>query len=444
MKIWNQVDPEMLAAGQEVLSRIAEAGYEAYWVGGCVRDEIMGRPVHDMDIATSARPESVMGLFERTIPTGLKHGTVTVLIGKQAFEVTTFRKETDYLDHRHPSSVVFVEAVIEDLQRRDFTMNAMAMNLKGNLTDPFHGREDLETKVIRCVGEADQRFEEDALRMVRAVRFASVFGFRLALSTWRGMIHNRDKLSYIAIERIRTETEKIVAGPDPLRGLELLRRSRLLEYAKLPVDLSRIRVDHLLQIPLLPAEPIHLRLSQLAEGLGIPADEVLEVLKNWTFSNRDAGMAAALVNFDRDWQDKLVQSIVRVPEERNEFLRRGWVAQQLEYGQETAALWIQRAAILQDITKTSVDSSGKEEEVENLGKMILPLIQEWTDQIPVHHVRELAVTGTQVLEVTGRQGGPWLGAAMKQLLFSVAAGDVSNRTEDLFEEVKRMVSEDEA
>ncbi|WP_433946849.1 CCA tRNA nucleotidyltransferase [Paenibacillus sp. SN-8-1] len=433
MKQWNHVDSLMVSAGEEVLRRIGDAGYEAYWVGGCVRDEVMGRPVHDMDIATSARPEMVTQLFERCIPTGLQHGTVTVLIQKQAFEVTTFRKETEYEDHRRPASVEFVDAVLEDLKRRDFTMNAMAMDLEGQLIDPFHGREDIKAGLIRCVGEADERFEEDALRMFRAIRFASVFGFTPVLSTWRALLRNRDKMGFIAIERIRAEFEKILYGPDPLRGLELLRRSGLLEYSRVPLGPVQIQTELLRKLPLLPAEPVQLRLSLLVQGLGIDTQAVLDLLKRWTFSNREAEGTASLTRFDQELMDQFHAVSSMSAQEREESLRRSWILLQLTYGKDTAGLWISRMKVLLGSSKTDGSSS-------LISLELLEILEAWHSSIPVHQVRELAVKGNEVLEGISRPGGPWLGSLMKKLLYAVAAGDISNNKEALLNEVKRTVN----
>ncbi|WP_068617183.1 CCA tRNA nucleotidyltransferase [Paenibacillus tuaregi] len=445
MKMWTQVEPAMMSAGVQVLTKLTQAGYEAYWVGGCVRDEIMGRPVHDMDIATSAKPEDVIQLFDRSVPTGLKHGTVTVLIGKQAFEVTTFRKETEYEDHRRPVSVQFVDAIREDLERRDFTMNAMAMDLEGNLTDPFQGRRDIELKVIRCVGDADKRFDEDALRMIRAVRFASVFGFRLVPSTWRAIMRSRDKMGYIATERIRTELEKMLAGPDPIRGLELLRRSRLLEQAKIPADLTHLDEKRLKHLSSLPAEPLWLRLSLLIQALHIPEDEVLDLLKRWTFSNRDASAAAGLVRFDQEWSSIVYHSRHLDTAESIEFMRRSWIALQLAYGKEIAGLWIDRAVVLTQASKADrPDVPGSEQQTNPNMTGDLEQIRRWHTSVPLHQVKELALTGTDVLEAAGRPGGPWLSILMKKLLLAAAVGDVANEHVELIEEVKRMVNEDEA
>ena len=159
-----------------IIDRIAAAGFEAYAVGGCVRDSVLGRAPQDWDITTSARPEQVKALFPRTVDTGLQHGTVTVLLGKEGFEVTTYRIDGEYLDGRHPREVTFTPSLEEDLKRRDLTINAMAYNDESGLVDLFGGREDIRKGVIRCVGNPEQRFGEDALRMLRAVRFAAQLG----------------------------------------------------------------------------------------------------------------------------------------------------------------------------------------------------------------------------------------------------------------------------
>ena len=162
-----------------ILQTLERAGFEARYVGGCVRDTLLGRPVHDWDIASQALPEDVLRLFPRCVPTGLQHGTVTVLLDGTSAEVTTYRLDGAYHDSRHPDGVRFVRSLADDLARRDFTINAMAMDLSGTITDLFGGREDLARGVIRCVGDAETRFREDALRMLRARRFAAQLVFAL-------------------------------------------------------------------------------------------------------------------------------------------------------------------------------------------------------------------------------------------------------------------------
>lgn len=216
--------------GLQVLERLIAHGHQAYFVGGCVRDGWLGRPVQDMDIATSATPDQVMACFERTAPTGLKHGTVMVILGDDTFEVTTFRTESAYEQFRRPTEVKYVTSLPEDLQRRDFTMNAMAMDSTGQIIDPFGGRQDLEAGVLRSVGEAAARFGEDALRMLRCVRFAAEYGLRIEEATWRALCQHAPLLQHIAMERVRAELERIVGGAAPHRGLRLLVDSGLPQH----------------------------------------------------------------------------------------------------------------------------------------------------------------------------------------------------------------------
>ena len=204
----------------EILRRLNEHGYEAYAVGGCVRDQLLGRTPDDWDLTTSARPEQVMELFApHCIPTGLQHGTVTVRQDHRSFEVTTFRTDGVYSDHRHPDEVHFSDRLEEDLKRRDFTVGAMAMDAQGRIVDLFGGREDLKNGVIRCVGEADRRFDEDALRIMRALRFMSVLGFSIAPDTADAIRRGREKLRHIAVERICVEMTKLLCGADAARVL---------------------------------------------------------------------------------------------------------------------------------------------------------------------------------------------------------------------------------
>ncbi len=195
-----------------VLNRLNENGFEAYIVGGCVRDMLMGIVPHDFDITTSATPEEVTEIFEKTVPTGIKHGTVTVLVDKTPIEVTTFRTESGYSNHRSPDEVKFVRNLKEDLSRRDFTVNAMAYNHQSGVIDYFGGKEDLENKILRAVGSPRQRFSEDALRILRLFRFASVLGFSIEENTLKGALEEKSGLELISRERIASELNKAVKG----------------------------------------------------------------------------------------------------------------------------------------------------------------------------------------------------------------------------------------
>ena len=205
---------EVPAPVNYIIQKLEECGYEAYIVGGAVRDSIMGRSIHDYDICTSAMPDEILKVFpnEEIIPTGLQHGTVTILINKEPFEVTTFRIDGDYSDNRRPDNVIFTRSLVEDLQRRDFTINAMAYNPKTGLIDPFNGMEDIKYKKIRCVGSAEDRFNEDALRILRAIRFEAQLGFAGLPETMFEIERQYDRLKNISIERINSEFCKIVAS----------------------------------------------------------------------------------------------------------------------------------------------------------------------------------------------------------------------------------------
>ena len=198
-----------------MIQTLEAAGYEAYAVGGCVRDSVLGRVPADWDITTSALPEQVKELFHRTIDTGIEHGTVTVMMDKEGFEVTTYRVDGEYRDHRHPEQVNFTGELKEDLRRRDFTINAMAYNDRCGMVDAFGGIEDLKHGVIRCVGVARERFEEDALRILRAVRFAAQLGFEIEKETADAARALAGNLKDISAERIQTELVKLLVSPHP-------------------------------------------------------------------------------------------------------------------------------------------------------------------------------------------------------------------------------------
>ena len=191
-----------------IIERIEKNGFEAFAVGGCIRDSLLGRVPNDWDITTSAKPEDIMNIFENTVETGIEHGTVTVVIDKEPYEVTTYRIDGDYTDGRHPDSVEFTENIEEDLSRRDFTINAMAYNNSTGLVDVFGGREDLENRVIRCVGNPKKRFEEDALRMMRGIRFSAQLGFSIDKDTFKAIEEMADSISAVSIERINVEFTK--------------------------------------------------------------------------------------------------------------------------------------------------------------------------------------------------------------------------------------------
>lgn len=229
-----KIPPEI----EYVINTLNSADHEAYIVGGCVRDILLNKPPHDFDVTTSATPEEVISLFPKTVPTGIKHGTVTVLAENEPVEVTTFRTEGSYTDCRRPDSVKFVSNLSEDLSRRDFTVNAMAYNPKCGLQDFFGGENDLKNKILRAVGEPEKRFTEDALRILRLFRFASTLGFEIEDKTLTAALKCAEMLSNISRERIAAELKKAVTGDDFFRfaplisagGLEFLNITRLPDF----------------------------------------------------------------------------------------------------------------------------------------------------------------------------------------------------------------------
>ena len=221
--------PEIFVKAMPVLQTLEDAGFEAYFVGGSVRDVLLHRHVHDVDITTSAYPEEVKELFDKSIDTGIKHGTVTVLYGGESYEITTFRTESGYQDFRRPDHVTFVQNLDEDLKRRDFTINALAMDMHGDIVDLFNGIKDLKNHIIRAVGNPEKRFHEDALRMMRAVRFMSQLEFKLEEKTEQAIKDNHELLKKISVERIREEFVKMGLGSFSREAFQIFLDTQLSE-----------------------------------------------------------------------------------------------------------------------------------------------------------------------------------------------------------------------
>lgn len=215
---------------EQILIRLKKSGYEAYMVGGCVRDLLLGKEPDDYDITTNALPDEIIEVFKgyKTLSLGKRYGTITVIFEDETFEITTYRTEQGYSDSRHPDKVMFSNRIEEDLTRRDLTINAMAMDK--DIIDLHGGRDDLKNKIIRAVGNPDERFKEDALRMVRAIRFATVLDFQIEECTFNSILENSRLLKNVAPERLKPEMNKILLSDSPSRGLELLARTKALKY----------------------------------------------------------------------------------------------------------------------------------------------------------------------------------------------------------------------
>ncbi|MGN7455764.1 CCA tRNA nucleotidyltransferase [Paenibacillus pasadenensis] len=423
------LDPQMQAA-LPVLLRLEEAGFQAVFVGGCVRDLLLGLPLHDVDIASSATPEEAMELFPDAIPTGLRHGTVTVRHGGRLYELTTFRTDGEYGDARRPDEVRFVRSLEEDLRRRDFTINAMAMDRSGRLTDPFGGQADLRNRTLRAVGAAEERFAEDALRLLRGIRFAAVYGLSFAPSAWRGLKAGREGMRLIAMERVGAELDKLLAGGGLARGAALLAASGLADRFKEPIPaLARAAGacsahGRGLAAPLQAAS----RLQRPDDGwaalhllLGLTADQAMQGFAD------EAKMSFATLRFSLARQERLaavlafhagVQRLGRDPQ------RDGLARLVLELGEEPVREGLAFLA--------AAERAGLAPQLFPAGAAPpAALLSGWLEQLPARTLKELAIDGRLLQRQLGRRPGPWLGPLLKRLLEAVMLGEAPNETEAL-------------
>ncbi|MFB9329612.1 CCA tRNA nucleotidyltransferase [Paenibacillus aurantiacus] len=437
-----------------VLETLQAHGYEAVFVGGCVRDTYMGRTIKDVDLATSATPDQVIALFPNHIPTGLKHGTVTVMMGNTPYEVTTYRTESEYEQYRRPQAVQFVTSLEADLLRRDFTMNAMAVRADGTLVDPYGGAGDIDRGILRCVGEADARFQEDALRMVRAVRFAGEFRLRIALGTWRALKRHAPLLRHVAMERIGAEADKMMSGSHPRRAAVLFARSGLLAHTKerLPSCLTKQEAAH----PHAPFagfeaawddgtadkdKPVDYNWLRTGLILGLApedADALFEALKYANSRRTNFGLTMSLA-------ERMDASIGRIKvnegavEEARALqeLRRFWMDAILSHGAQIADNW------LYALEHLPLDNAGAGQD-RGLYASLPTLLRELREEMAVTDMRGLAVTGADVMSHFRKPSGPWLGQLLKELLREAAHGRVENKKETLLKAAEALESQRES
>jgi tRNA nucleotidyltransferase (CCA-adding enzyme) len=400
-------------AARHVLDKLFAAGYEAYLVGGCVRDACMGQPIHDYDIATAAVPSQVMALFERCFPTGLAHGTVTVKAMGHLFEVTTFRTEAGYADHRHPDHVAFVTDIQEDLARRDFTINAIAVGCDGVMIDPYGGYDDVQAKRLRAVGEADVRFAEDPLRMMRGIRLAAQYALTIEPHTWQAIVAQRTRLRWIAMERVCMELQRMVAGEHPWRALALLAQSGLLAQCKQPLPLPPslgVRHDDPATDPLalLPVlDNAHSRWALWLLQMDIHEEAFGVLMRALCVSNAFRLAVRQIL---------AVHATVGIAVgDASEGVQRQWHHTVLMYGVEAVARWLDVAHVLVQTqalcaVRTPYAVHGKR----------------WLTAMPLTHRHQLAIDGTFLLRMSGCASGKWVGACLDQMTWDVVQGNVIN------------------
>ena len=434
---------EIPSGAEHILQTLADAGYETYLVGGCVRDLLRGVEPHDWDVCTSARPEETERCFDgqRIIETGLKHGTVTVLEDGEPYEITTYRTEGPYSDSRRPDYVEFVSSLEADLARRDFTMNAIAMGLDGSLRDPFGGGADIQAGLIRCVGEPAQRFREDGLRVMRALRFGAVFGYEIENQTAQAIHENRHMLEHVAAERINVELCKLLTGPNV--G-EILRQYPDVFCQFWPqlgtlVTLEQNNPWHCWggwehTIHTVEASPpdLVLRLTMLLHDIGKPrcksTDEngVDHFYGHPAVSAKLADQMLRELKFDNRTRERVVTLVeyhdVQIPC-RDRFIRK-WLGR---LGPETffQLLEVKRADGMGQSYELVKDRLADLEEMKAKAKEIVA-------QGQCFSLKDLAVSGRDVI-AAGVAPGPEVGRVLDELLERVLNGAVPNEREILIE-----------
>ncbi len=304
---------EMPSEVKFIISELESHEYEAFAVGGCIRDSLLGRTPNDWDITTSAKPEEVKEIFHRTVDTGIKHGTVTVLIGKKSFEITTYRVDGAYTDGRHPESVRYSKYLKEDLRRRDFTINAFAYNDEVGLRDEFYGFRDMEWKIIRAVGNAEDRFSEDALRMMRAIRFAAQLGFNIELNTYNAIIKLAPNIKKVSAERIQVELTKTLMSDHPEVTIEYAKTGLFVEILPVLYDtLSGISAQKTLGLLKYVPRMVIMRYAALLRYR--TPEEARDVLRKLKLDNFTINTVTKLVEYQNDINDVIEENDISVRE----------------------------------------------------------------------------------------------------------------------------------
>ena len=435
----------------DIIKTLSAHGYEAYVVGGCVRDSILGKEPADWDITTSALPEQVKALFPRTIDTGLKHGTVTIMMDKVGYEVTTYRIDGTYEDHRRPNEVTFTSDLKEDLMRRDFTINAMAYNEEQGLVDLFGGIQDLTDRIIRCVGNPAERFDEDALRMLRAVRFAGQLNFKIEENTKASIEAQHTFLKDVSAERIQTELVKLLTSPHPERiqdACELgITKVVLPEWdAMVGVKQNTIHhkydvAEHTLHTLKHVKRDKYLRLTMLFHDMGKPAMKTTDEKGNDHFkghaleSEKIARTVLKRLKFDNE-TIRIVTKLVCYHDYRMEATPANVRRAMNRIGVELFPYYL--AVRLADAKSQSTYM--RREKIENIVE-IRNLYKQILMENQCVTLRQLAVSGRELMEL-GMKPGRELGAMLSELLEYVLDDPERNTKENLCKYVKEKMEKE--
>lgn len=372
-----------------ILTKIKEAGYEAYFVGGSVRDVLLERPIHDVDIATSSYPEETKAIFNRTVDVGIEHGTVLVLENGGEYEITTFRTEDVYVDYRRPSQVSFVRSLEEDLKRRDFTVNALALDENGQVIDKFRGLIDLEQKRLRAVGKAEERFEEDALRIMRGFRFAASLDFDIEAATFEAMRSHSPLLEKISVERSFTEFDKLLMASHWRKGISAMIACQAYDY--------------------LPG------LKQQEAGLN---HLIVSLKDNFTFSDHHQAWAYVMISLAIEDP----KSFLKAWKTSNDFQR---------YVTKLIALY--RIRQERSFEKLDIYQYGKEMAslVEGLRKaqslsVDMDHIEALDQALAIHNKYDIVLNGSHLIKDFGMKPGPQLGLMLEKVELAIVEGRLDN------------------
>lgn len=398
------MDKSLFEQARPILEQIQDNGFEAYYVGGSVRDYVMGRNIHDIDITTSATPDEIESIFSHTIPVGKEHGTINVVFNDENYEVTTFRAEEDYVDHRRPSGVTFVRDLYEDLQRRDFTMNAIAMDTAYKLYDYFDGQQDINNRIIRTVGIAEERFQEDALRMIRCLRFQSQLSFDIAMETFEAMRTQMADIKFLSIERIVIELTKLMRGinvEESFNHLKSLKAFNYMPYFE-QLDMNQINVT----------EPIDLELLIAIVSVKFDINYSLKPLKLSNRQVKDINQYIQIMN--------ALPSII-TKEQLKMFV----------YDYDTNL--IKNVMVAAGVLKAN-DIQGHEPLIVNL-----QTIDETLHRLPMHNRKDMMVNGGVLMAHLNAKSGPWLKDVLRQIEIAIVTGKVSNEETEILKWVDNHV-----
>ncbi|HFQ2580254.1 TPA: CCA tRNA nucleotidyltransferase [Staphylococcus aureus] len=398
------MDKSLFEQARPILEQIQDNGFEAYYVGGSVRDYVMGRNIHDIDITTSATPDEIESIFSHTIPVGKEHGTINVVFNDENYEVTTFRAEEDYVDHRRPSGVTFVRDLYEDLQRRDFTMNAIAMDTAYKLYDYFDGQQDINNRIIRTVGIAEERFQEDALRMIRCLRFQSQLSFDIAMETFEAMRTQMADIKFLSIERIVIELTKLMRGinvEESFNHIKSLKAFNYMPYFE-QLDMNQINVT----------EPIDLELLIAIVSVKFDINYSLKPLKLSNRQVKDINQYIQIMN--------ALPSII-TKEQLKMFV----------YDYDTNL--IKNVMVAADVLKAN-DIQGHEPLIVNL-----QTIDETLHRLPMHNRKDMMVNGGVLMAHLNAKSGPWLKDVLRQIEIAIVTGKVSNEETEILKWVDNHV-----